>query len=98
MLKAIHGKIRNYFNIRLSNHRKDVKKLDAILACRHLPEKTPIFDKHTKFIIIDKFTNTTKLKDILPKIDWKSKLLDSNAANTTTKSIKTRAYYLIKML
>ena len=95
MLKAIHGKIRNYFNIRLSNH---VKKPDAILACRHFPEKKPVFDKHTKFIIIDKFTNTTKLKDILPKIDWKSKLLDSNAANATTKSIKTRTYYLIKML
>ena len=65
MQKAIHMKIITRFNIRLNNHRKDVKKPDAILASRHLQERTHVFNKHGKFIIIDKLTNTTKSKDIL---------------------------------
>ena len=55
------------FNIRASKHRKDVKKPDAILACRHFQEKIHVFKKHAKFIIIGKLTNTTKSKDILHK-------------------------------
>ena len=53
--------------IRASKHRKDVKKPDAILACRHFQEKIDIFKKHAKVIIIDKLTTTTKSKDILHK-------------------------------
>ena len=53
--------------MRASKYRKDVKKPDAILACRHFQEKIHIFKKHAKFIIIDKLTNTTKSKDILHK-------------------------------
>ena len=34
------------FSIRLNNHRKDVKKPDAILASRHFQEKKHIFNKH----------------------------------------------------
>ena len=49
----------------LNNHRKDFKKPDAILAGRHFQERNHIFNKHAKFIIIDKLTNTTKSKDIL---------------------------------
>ena len=44
---------------------KDVKKPDPILAFRHFQERSHHFNKHAKFIIIDKLTNTTKLKDIL---------------------------------
>ena len=50
------------FNIRLNNHRKDVKKPDAILVWRHFQEKNHVFNKHAKLIIIDKLTNTTKSK------------------------------------
>ena len=53
------------FNIRLNNHCKEIKKPDAILACTHFQEKNHVFNKHRKFIIIDKLTNTTKSKDIL---------------------------------
>ena len=63
--KQYIGKSETIFNITLNNHRKDVKKPDAILVCRHVQEKKHVFNKHTKFIIIDKLTNTTKSKDIL---------------------------------
>ena len=33
------GKSETSFNIRLNDHRKDVKKPDAILPCRHTSEK-----------------------------------------------------------
>ena len=36
------------FNIRLNNHHKDVKKPDAILACRHFQERNHVFNKHAK--------------------------------------------------
>ena len=52
------------FNIRLNNHPKDIKKPDAILACRHFQEKKHFINKHAKFVNIDKLTNTTKSKDI----------------------------------
>ena len=61
------GKSETIFNIRLNNHRKNVKKPDAILACRHFPERNHVFNKHAKFIIIGKLRNTTKSKGILRK-------------------------------
>ena len=65
MQKIISREIETSFNIKLNNHRKDIKKLDAILACRHSQEKKHIFNKHVKFIMVDKLTNTTKSKNIL---------------------------------
>ena len=53
------------FNIRLNNHCKDVKRPDAILACRCFQEKKHVLNKQAKFIIRDKLTNTIKSKDIL---------------------------------
>ena len=72
------------FTIRLNNHRKDVKKPDAILACRHFQEKNHVFNKHAKFIIIDKLTNTTKSKDIL-----RQRLIEREnfAGNATPKGL-----------
>ena len=52
-------------NIRLNNHCKDVKRPDAILACRCFQEKKHVLNKQAKFIIRDKLTNTIKSKDIL---------------------------------
>ena len=60
-----NGKSETSSNIRLNNHRKNVKKPDAILACIYFQERNYVFNKHAKFIIIDKLTNTTKSKDIL---------------------------------
>ena len=63
--KQYVGKSETSFRISLKNHRKDIKKPDAILACRHFQERNQIFNKHEKFIMLDKLTNTTKSKDIL---------------------------------
>ena len=41
------------FNIRLNNHRKDIKKQNAIEACKHFKNNEHAFNKHGKFIIIE---------------------------------------------
>ena len=47
--KQYVGKSETSFNIRLINHRKDVKKPDAILACRQtLPRKKNMFSTNTQ--------------------------------------------------
>ena len=46
--KQYVGKSETSFNIRLNNHPKDVKKPDAILACRHFQEKNPRFQQTCK--------------------------------------------------
>ena len=43
------------FNIRLNNPRKVTKK--PILACKHFQQQGHNFNKHAKFIIIDKLVN-----------------------------------------
>ena len=47
------GKAESEFNIRLSNHRKDVWKPDAIPASRHFSGKNHNFNTHAKFILIE---------------------------------------------
>ena len=34
------------FNAKLNNHRKDRKKLDSILLCKHFQQQEHNFDKH----------------------------------------------------
>ena len=63
--KQYLGKADSTFNIRLNNHRKDIKNLNAILACRHFQQQGHNFNSHAKFIIIDKLVNTSSSKDIL---------------------------------
>ena len=63
--KQYVGKAETAFNIRLNNHRKDVKKANAILACKHFQSPNHNFNQHAKFTIIDKLTNTNKPKEIL---------------------------------
>ena len=84
--KQYVGKLETSFNIRLNNHRKDVEKPDAILACRNFQEKNHVFKKHTKFIIIDKLTNTTKSKDTLSQ-----RLIENENFYVTPKRAKSRA-------
>ena len=48
------GKAYTAFDLRLNNHRKDTKKPNFILACKHFQEQEHNFNKHAKFIIVDK--------------------------------------------
>ena len=48
------------FNIRWNNHRKDVKKLKAILADIHFQKNGHKISKHIRFTIIDWLTNTNQ--------------------------------------
>ena len=59
------GKAETACNIRLNDHRKDIKNPNAILACRHFQQQGHNFNSHDKFIIIDKVVNTFSSKDIL---------------------------------
>ena len=45
------------FNIRPNNHRKDLKKPNAIQACKHFNKNEHTFSKHGKFIIIEQLRN-----------------------------------------
>ena len=55
-------------NLRLNNHRKDTKKPNSILACKHFQEQEHNFNKHAKFIIIDKLVNLHSSKEALREI------------------------------
>ena len=45
------------FNIRLNNHKKDIKKPNVIEACKHFNNNEHTFSKHGKFIIIEQLRN-----------------------------------------
>ena len=47
------GKLEIEFNVRFSNHQKDVWKPDAITASRHFSSKNHNFNAHTNFILIE---------------------------------------------
>ena len=47
------GKAETEFNIRLNNHRKDIRKPDAIPANRQFSDKNHTFNTHAKFILIE---------------------------------------------
>ena len=66
--KQYVGKTETSFNIRLNNHGKDVKKVDAIITCKHFQQESHSFNKHAKFTIIDQLTNTSKSKETLTQL------------------------------
>ena len=80
--KQYVGKVETSFNISSNhrkvienNHRKDVKKVDAIMACKHFQQESHNLNKHAKFIIIDLLTNTySKIRYAIPEswnlISW----------------------------
>ena len=37
-----------------------MKKIDAVIACKHFQQESHNFNKHAKFTIIDQLTNTSK--------------------------------------
>ena len=45
------------FNIRLNNHRKDIKSPNAIPACKHFNRHDHDFNNHEKIIIIEQLRN-----------------------------------------
>ena len=63
--KQYVGKAKTAFNIRLNNHKKDIKNPNAILAYRHFQQQGHIFNSDAKFTIIDKLVNTSSSKEIL---------------------------------
>ena len=59
------GKAETTFNLRLNNHTKDTKKPNSILAFKHFQQQGHDFNKHAKFIIIDKLISLQGSKEAL---------------------------------
>ena len=60
------GKSKIPFNLRLTNHRKDVINQQAIPACHHFKIHDHIVMKHAKFTLIEQLTEISNVsKDIL---------------------------------
>ena len=64
--KQYVGKAERSFNIRLNNHRKDVKKVDTTMACKHFQQESQNSNKPANYAIIDQLTNTSNLKKLSP--------------------------------
>ena len=68
------GKSETPFNIRLNNHRKDVKNPNAIPACKHFNRHDHDFNNHGKIIITEQLrhfrtTSTEALKGRLKQLE-----------------------------
>ena len=63
--KQYIGKGETSFHIRVKNHRKDVKKVDAIMACKHFQQESQNFSKLDQLIQFDQLMNTSKSKETL---------------------------------
>ena len=57
------GNAETAFNLGLNNHKKDTKKPNSVLACKHFQDQGHNFNKHVKFIIIDKLINVHGSKE-----------------------------------
>ena len=62
------GKAETTFNRRLHKHRKDTKKPYSILACKLFQKQGHNFNKHAKFIFIDKLVNLHGSKESLQEM------------------------------
>ena len=66
MQNPIRWKIRDPFNLRLNNHRKDVYNPKAIPACNHFKIHGHNFMNHAKFTLIEQLTEISNVsKDTL---------------------------------
>ena len=86
------GKPETSFNLRLNDHRKGVKKCNAIRACKHFKKhwfdidtKKHWFDKHAKFILTERIKNIKTTSTETLKIRLKKK------ENFSIKWLKTLA-------
>ena len=68
------------FNIRLSNHRKDVKDPKVILADKHFQKSGHRFNEHTRFMAIDRLTHKNLDKEMRTSY-LKQKLFDKKIRN-----------------
>ena len=59
------GKSETPFNIRLNNHRKDSKKPNPILACKHIQNSDYIFQKDAQFILIEQIKKKSSKADAI---------------------------------
>ena len=69
------------FSIRLNNHRKDVKDPKAILADKHFWKNGHRFNKHARFMIIDRLKNKPWQRNLKGTSYSKKKLLDTKIRN-----------------
>ena len=77
MCKIQHVGKSETFNIRLNNHRKDIKKPNAIEACKHFNNDEHTFSKHGKFIIIAQLRNINTTPTETLNLRLKEKLFGS---------------------
>ena len=75
------------FNIRLNNHRKDIKKPNAIETCKHFNNNERTFSKHGKFIIIEQLQNINTTSTETLKLRLKER------KNIWMKELKTLTSY-----
>ena len=89
--KQYVGKAETAFNIRLNNHRNDIKNAypKTILACKHFREKNHNFNNYAILVIIDKLTNT---RNSATTLNWKKKLLDLNTRLRILKRSEPRTW------
>ena len=72
------GKSETPFNIRLNNHRKDVKNSNAIPPCKHFNRHDHDFNNHGKNIIIEQLRNIRTIStEALKKTKTARKLPDN---------------------
>ena len=85
------GKSETPFNIRLNNHRKDVKRSDSIPACQHFNNNRHEFNRDAKFTVIEQLRNTKHRSFNKNKTPERTRrLLDNNIGNIDTERIKQR--------
>ena len=58
MQNPIRWIIRDLFNLRLNNDRKNINNLNAIPACNHFKTHGHSFMKHAKFTLIEQISKT----------------------------------------
>ena len=59
------GKCETQLNIRINNHRKDIKSINAIPICKHFNDENHSFNEDARFTIIEQLNNTNEAKAIL---------------------------------
>ena len=59
----VHWKIRDPFNLRLNNYRKDVNNSKAIPACNHVKTHGRNFMKHVKFTLTEHLRETSNVSE-----------------------------------
>ena len=78
------------FNIRLDNHRKDIKKPSTIEACKHFNNNEHTFSKHGKFIITEQLRNINTIPTEILKLRLRGR------ENFWIKKLKTLTPYVLK--